>query len=208
MGVKKPDAFDWSRAQIAHRDNLPHVRQENVVYFVTFRLGDSLPAERLAELKEQREKWIKRNRLPHTPQQKEEYRRIWTARIERLLDAGYGSCVLRSAECRGMLENIMRHADAARYQLGDFVIMPNHVHAMVHLPVGEELAKIIKARKSVSARQFGKRLGRAGCYWMDEYFDHALRSDESREKFVQYIRKNPSHLHDGEFTLGCGTLKL
>jgi hypothetical protein len=32
------------------------VRQENVIYFVTFRLADSLPAERVAELRGERDR--------------------------------------------------------------------------------------------------------------------------------------------------------
>lgn len=206
MSLGKPDAFDWGRARLVHRDKLPHVRQENVAYFVTFRLSDSLPAERGAELRRQRDQWIKANPLPHTEEQRDKYRGIWTARIERLLDAGYGACVLRDPDCREILEASLRHDDAVRYQLGEFVIMPNHVHLLVHVPGGQELGDIVKAWKSISARGIGRRLRKPGSYWMDEYFDHGVRSAESLEKFVQYIRKNPSNLRAGEFTLGCGTL--
>lgn len=208
MSEQHPSAFHWSQARIEHRDNLPHVRQENVIYFVTFRLGDSLPAERVAELKQRREEWMRLNPLPHTPQQQREYRRIWTARIENLLDAGYGACVLRDAQCRGMLEASMRHDDAVRYQLSEFVIMPNHVHALVHVLPGQKLGEVIKAWKSVSARGIGKRLGRSGSYWMDEYFDHAVRSDGSLERFVSYIRQNPKRLPPSDFTVGRGTLRI
>ena len=47
MSERLPSAFDWKYAAMAHRDHLPHVRQENVVYFITFRLADALPADRL-----------------------------------------------------------------------------------------------------------------------------------------------------------------
>ncbi len=93
-------AFDWNRAWFEHRDNLPHVRQENVVYFVTFRLNDSLPAQQVAELRERRAQWLEMNPPPHTDAQEQEYRRLWTVRIENLLDAGHGACVLREAACR------------------------------------------------------------------------------------------------------------
>jgi putative transposase len=202
-----PSAFDWKQARLVHRDNLPHVRQANVIYFVTCRLADSLPAERVAELKRGREQWRRLNPEPHSPQQEREYRRIWTARIENLLDAGYGACPLRDPECRDMLEVTMRHDDGKKYQLGELVIMPNHVHALVHLLSGCELGDIIKAWKSVSARRIGKRLGHTGTYWMDEYFDHAIRGEEQLQKFLQYIRDNPRNLPPGSFTLGTGTLK-
>ncbi len=88
---------------MAHRDNLPQVRQDNVIYFVTFRLADSPPAERVAELREERDQWMRLHPEPHTPAQQSEYRRIWTVRIENLMDAGYGRCELRDAACRAML---------------------------------------------------------------------------------------------------------
>jgi len=202
-----PSAFDWDRARLVHRDNLPHVRQANVIYFVTFRLADSLPAERVAELKRHRDRWLRLNPPPHTPQQQQEYRRIWTARIENLLDAGCGACPLHQPECRLILEDSLRHDDGRRYRLGEFVIMPNHVHAFVHMLPGHELSEAMKAWKSVSARRIGKLMGRTGPYWMDEYFDHAVRGDDALLKFAQYIRDNPRNLAAGTFTLGAGTLK-
>jgi putative transposase len=205
MSEPRPSAFDWNLAWMDHRDNLPHVRQVNALYFVTFRLGDSLPAERVAVLQQQREQWLRRNPAPHTAAQKQEYRAIWTVKVERLLDAGHGSCVLRDPVVRAALEQILRRGDGSYFGLGDFVIMPNHVHVLVH-PLGTHaLGDIMKAWKSTSARQFGKLLGRKGSYWMDEYFDHAVREGTS-ERFARYIQKNPERLPRGTFTLGRGGL--
>jgi REP element-mobilizing transposase RayT len=208
MAEPPPSPFNWNHAQIAHRDNLPHVRQDNVVYFVTFRLADSLPAERVAELQEERNRWIQLNPEPHTPAQAREYRRIWTVRIENLMDAGYGRCELRNDECRAMLEASMRHEDGSKYRLGPFVIMPNHVHALLVMLPGFDLSDIIKAWKSISARRIGNHMGRRGSYWMDEYFDHAVRGDEPLSKFARYIQENPRNLQPGDFTLGTGTLDV
>jgi putative transposase len=206
--TQPPSAFDWNQARLEHRDNLPHVRQDNVIYFVTFRLGDSLPAVRVAELKQRRDEWMRRNPLPHTPQQEREYRQLWTVRIENLMDAGYGSCVLRDAATRGLLEGVMRRADGSHYRLGEFVIMPNHVHALLQTLGGHMLSKIVKAWKSTSARLIGRQLGRSGSYWMDEYFDHVVRGDKWMDRFVRYIHENPVHLPPGTFTIGAGTLAV
>ena len=61
MNNPPPSAFDWNRAWIDHWDKLPHVRQPNVVYFVTFRLNDSLPAQRVTEIRQRRDQWLKIN---------------------------------------------------------------------------------------------------------------------------------------------------
>jgi REP element-mobilizing transposase RayT len=206
MSEASPSAFDWGRARLVHRDNLPHVRQQNIIYFVTFRLGDSLPVGRLAELKERRDRWLRLNPEPHTPQVQQDYRRIWTVRIENLMDAGHGACPLRDPDCRGVVEACLRHDDGSKYRLGQFVIMPNHVHVLVNMAPGHGLSETIKAWKSVSARRIGKRVGRTGSFWVDEYFDHAVRQEKSLRRFVRYIRDNPRHLPSGTFTLGAGTL--
>lgn len=199
-------AFDWRNAALVHRGVLPHVRQDGVIYFVTFRLDDSLPAERVAELKQRRDTWLATNPLPHSPAQEHEFRRIWTVRIENLMDAGHGECVLRDPECRTILETSMRHDDSSVYRLGDFVIMPNHVHALLQMLPGCELSDTMKAWKSVSTRHICRRLGRKGSLWMEEYFDHAVRHTESLAQFVRYIRENPKRLAAGTYTLGQGSL--
>jgi REP element-mobilizing transposase RayT len=134
-------------------------------------------------------------------------RRNITVRIENLLDAGYGACPLRDAECRQILEATIRRDDGHKYRLCDFVIMPNHAYVLMHMFSGYELGDTMKAWKSVSARRIGKHLGKTGTYWMDEYFDHAVRDDEDLLRFAKYIQDNPRNLPPGTFTLGRGSLK-
>ncbi len=206
MSDPLPSPFEWKYAHLEHRDKLPHVRQENVIYFVTFRLNDSLPPERVADLRQERAQWLRMNPAPHTPAQEQEYRKLWTVRVEKLLDAGYGKCVLRDPLCRDPLARTMLRGDGVHFRLGEFVIMPNHVHALLHVLPGRRLSEIIKAWKSSSAREIGRRCGRRGSYWMDEYFDHAVRQEQSLAEFTDYIRQNPRFLPPGTFTIGRGIL--
>ena len=48
------DFFDPEADFQVYRRNLPHWRQAGVKYFVTFRLADSLPTQKLAALKEEK----------------------------------------------------------------------------------------------------------------------------------------------------------
>ncbi len=41
-----------------HRRNLPHWRQTNVTYFVTTRLADSMPQEKIREWQTKRDAWL------------------------------------------------------------------------------------------------------------------------------------------------------
>jgi REP element-mobilizing transposase RayT len=76
------------------------------------------------------------------------------------------------------------------------VIMPTHVH-LLFMPLRDAdgwpytLAHIMKLVKGRSAWEINKALQRHGRVWQDEFFDHILRSDESREAKIQYILQNP-----------------
>ncbi len=172
--------------------NLPHWRQEGVTYFVTFRLADSLPQEKLQQWLAEREAWLRTHPEPHDHATRQEYDRLFPARFERWLDAGYGECILAHPEIQSIVTNALKHFDGIRYHLDPhFVVMPNHVHVLV-TPLGEHsLSGIVHSWKSFTAHQINKLLGRSGTVWQKEYFDHIVRSPEHLERFRQYIRDNP-----------------
>ena len=49
----------------------------------------------------------------------------------------------------------------------------------------------MKGIKGASARAANNILGTSGTFWMDESFDHIVRSEAQYERFVQYIADNP-----------------
>ena len=202
-----PQPFDWNLAKLTHRGHLPHVRQDNALYFITFRLNDSLPADRRSQLIQQRDQWLKQNPPPHTPAQQTEYRKLITTKIENLLDSGHGICLLGDPRCRNLLDEVIHNGDGLKYQLGSYVIMPNHVHAILQLANDCPLHEIIKAWKSFSTRKINKHTSRQGELWMEEYFDHAIRDIHHLQRFIKYIQENPARLQPNEYTLGAGTLK-
>jgi hypothetical protein len=59
------DFFDSEADFQVYRRKLPHWRQAGVTYFVTFRLADSLPTQKLATLKEEKKRWLALNPPPH-----------------------------------------------------------------------------------------------------------------------------------------------
>jgi len=89
--------------------NLPHWEQPDSTYFVTFRLADSLPASKLAELEEERATWLKFNPEPWSDDQRREYYRRFTARLDEWLDAGSGSCVLRDERTAKVVADALNH---------------------------------------------------------------------------------------------------
>jgi REP element-mobilizing transposase RayT len=76
------------------------------------------------------------------------------------------------------------------------VVMPEHVHLLL-TPLRDAggwpvpLSKIMKRIKGTSARSVNQLLGSEWPVWQEESFDHVLRSDESLEEKLEYIRQNP-----------------
>lgn len=113
------------------RRNLPHWRRSGAIYWVTFRLADSLPAERLAELHREKQAWLGRYPEPWTPGQRADYDTRFNERIQEWLDAGHGSCALAHLEVRACVRECLFRFDGQRLRVHAAVIMPNHVHALL-----------------------------------------------------------------------------
>jgi D-3-phosphoglycerate dehydrogenase len=171
--------------------HLPHWQQPGWTYFVTFRLADSLPQDKLGAWKAERDQWLKLHPEPRSTTDTTEYHRRFTVRLHELLDAGMGACWLRQSPLADLVERALRFFDGQRYGLGDFVIMPNHVHVLV-TPSGKvTLSEILHSWKSFTAKELNKSLNRSGPVWQDESFDHIVRSAAQLEKFRHYISDNP-----------------
>jgi REP element-mobilizing transposase RayT len=82
--------------------------------------------------------------------------------------------------------------DGDRYDLDSFVIMPNHIHAIVQFRGSYELSVISQSWMRFTARQINKHIGRVGALWQPECFDHIIRSDKQFQYLRRYIFENPN----------------
>ena len=155
-GFPLPSYFDPAAPVAFLSGDLPHWRQAGTTYFVTFRLADSLPQEKLAQWRNERGLWMKAHPEPHDESTRHEYYERFPQRFQQWLDAGAGSCILASPEANGLMEGVLRHFDRQRYTLGTFIVAPNHIHVLV-TPLGEHtLSEILHTWKSFSAHEIGK----------------------------------------------------
>jgi putative transposase len=113
--------------------------------------------------------------------------------IDRWLDAGCGSCVLKKAEASSHIIQPMHHFDGERYELGCYVVMPNHVHAIVRpmQPQTHRLENILKSWKSYAGRRINELTGKSGELWQLESYDRIIRDEEHLWHTIQYIGRNP-----------------
>ncbi len=201
-----PQYFNpWAETR-THTRNLPHWEQEGATYFLTFRLADSLPQEKVRQWREERDQWLKRHPKPWNAQEEHEFHSRFTGRLEEYSDAGYGECWLRLPDISAIVENALRHFDGERYELSEYVIMPNHVHLLVTPKGGHRLREIEHSWKSYTAKEINKLIGRQGTVWQEESYDHIVRSIEQLDHYCRYIRDNPikAGLKPGQYRLGIG----
>jgi REP element-mobilizing transposase RayT len=87
----------------------------------------------------------------------------------------------------------MHYFDGNQYELGCYVVMPNHVHAIIRpmRPVEVPLEKILQGRKLRSSREINASVGCSGALWQEESFDRIIRDEEHLWKCIQYIARNP-----------------
>jgi putative transposase len=173
--------------------HLPHWRQDGATYFVTFRLEDSLPQSKLRELEFFKAEWERRHPTPHSRNDKDDLTREIMRRVEAWLDQGMGSCVLRSSDVSAIVMNALHGGDGAEHELDCYVIMPNHVHAIVRplAPVTMPLELVLQRWKGRSSFDINRHLRRAGILWLRESFDRIIRDEEHLYRTIQYIGRNP-----------------
>ena len=170
--AKASTSTDNLRQGIYNRGYLPHLKAEGGIYFVTFRLADSLPQSALEELKE----------IPKEARYKA---------IEAHLDAGHGDCLLSNPKIAQLIMHTLKTFDGERYVLHDWVVMPNHVHLVIE-PRGEHsLSDILHSLKSYTATEANRTLGRQGPFWQHESYDRLLRDQNEFDRCLQYVQQNP-----------------
>lgn len=204
--------FDPQSEFLVTSRSLPHWEQPGVTYFITIRTADSIPAAVLDLWESQRQDWLRRhgvdpqrpdwrlqlNLLP--PRLRQTFHREFTARFERHLDDCHGDCVLRQPHLAKIVANSLRHFDGERYHLGDFVVMPNHIHLLAAFIAPTTLKQQCRSWTKYTAGEINRVLGRSGHFWC-EPFDHLVRNREQFDRFRRYIAANPekARLKPGEY---------
>lgn len=169
------------------RGYLPHLKVEGATYFVTFRLADSLPREVLDRLEAWRADQLRRREAGERVAIDTDF----STRLDEYLDRGNGACWLNDERVAQLVADALRHFDRERYRLHAWVVMPNHVHALVHPLSGHTLEEILHSWKSFTAHRANKLLGRDGEFWQPESYDHWVRNEAEFERFKRYIEENP-----------------
>ena len=192
---------------------LPHWSQAGVVCFITWRTDDSMPAEVLDRWRHERQQWLRQHGInPRAHDWREQLQKLgsetqheffqqFSTRWHDELDACHGACVLRRPELAQIVADSLLKFDGDRYDLTDFVVMPNHVHLLAAYPDEEAMLKQCESWKHWQATQINRAISSSGRFWQQDGFDHLVRSSEQFDHLRRYIADNPrkARLSAGEF---------
>ena len=192
--------------------NLPHWFQVGAAIFVTFRTADSLPREVLLRWHRELTEWLERNGLPveladstvhrHLPnheqildsipvRQRRKFRQFSDRMFHCSLDECHGACKLREPGLAKIVGDAIRFGDGTQYDLDNFIVMPNHVHAIVQFRQGSGLEIVSQSWMRFTARRINSVTGESGAFWQSEPFDHIIRSSEQFCYLHDYVADNP-----------------
>lgn len=170
--------------------NLPHWHQNYKYVFITARLADSIPQEKLSILKEEKEIWMKKHPQPWDAEMCVEYFEKFVKTVDKWLDNNYGNCLLKNPDNRKIVENALLFFDEVRYNLKAYVVMPNHVHILLQLYKGFDIENVMCSIKSFTAKKINERMNRKGRVWQSEFFDRIIRTEDHYKNVLKYIISN------------------
>lgn len=169
------------------RGYLPHFESCGTIQHITFRLCDAVPSDVLAAWKDELSLTGVEGEYPSDNPRVVELAK----RIETYEDKGHGECWLRDPAIARIVEGGLLFFDGERYRLMDWCIMPNHVHVLAEIIAPWLMSSVLHSWKSWMAKECNKALERKGTFWMMEYFDRYVRSEEHYRHLVDYIVGNP-----------------
>ena len=78
-----------------------------------------------------------------------------------------------------------RYHEIGQWACELFLLMPDHLHALIRFPHDHEIAGVVRNWKRGTAR-FQKIM------WQENFFDHRIRNEKEAEEKWRYIRRNPT----------------
>ena len=203
---READYDQWDRTR-------PHRHQPAAICFLTMRLNDSIPRSVILRWHQERIEYLqrlgveverdwKRGLEQLTAEQQAKFSKHFSRQRETTLDECLGGCELSDLRAREEVAKTLEFFHGQRYWMGDYVIMPNHIHCLVAF-LDNDIAKTQPGSwMRFSAKKINQLLGNSGALWFPEPFDHLVRNEIQLEYLRSYIGDNPKKagLNEGEFT--------
>jgi type I restriction enzyme R subunit len=204
------EAFDPNGEIVIYEHCRPHWSQAGAVVFITFRTNDSIPRAVIEQWEAEKQEWMRRHGKDNgkhwyllaeelSERDRADFQKTFNRCREEFLDTCHGRRLLRRPELSQIVADSLLHFDGQRYRMGDFVVMPNHVHLLAVFPTAEAMKAQCDSWLHYTAARINSLIGESGKFWQQEPFDHLVRSPEQYEYLRKYIANNP---HKASLRLG------
>lgn len=191
---------------------------------MTFRLADSIPLTVMKQWQDERQRWLKAfeanlalakkdpkafidDYLLVLFEEKNQFEENERRRFFLELDKCHGSCLLNKKH--EIVAKSLEFYHGQRIWIGDYVVMPNHVHVIVQPFPGVKLEQWLYSVKRYSSTEIFKdislkineemKYGRRNL-WQAESYDRIVRNRLELIRIRRYIERNPSRLIPGSFS--------
>lgn len=105
---------------------------------------------------------------------------------------GMGRALFQSERNATLLIDVLRSCVAAgKFQLHDFVVMPNHVHLLLTVPGDRTIERAMQLIKGGFSYRLKKELGYLGEVWQHGFSELRVDDRESYLRHREYIAQNP-----------------
>ncbi|HWO02781.1 MAG TPA: hypothetical protein VNS63_26305 [Blastocatellia bacterium] len=191
-----------------YRRNLPHWQPPGAAIFLTWQLDGSLPRsarDRLAATRALLNREAARAGEDSVQRQSRHHKKQFAV-LDQILDkAESGPLWLKQERIAGIIEAAMLSRYRELYTLWAYVVMANHVHALLQPkpaptstggyasePLYRPIKDITKRLKGYTSLEANRLLGRTGqSFWQQESFDHWARDEAEFYRIIAYIEGNP-----------------
>jgi putative transposase len=103
-----------------------------------------------------------------------------------------GRRLLQSERNAGLLIDVLRSLIAEQqFKLLDFVIMPDHFHALVTVHDAMTIEKAMQLIKGRFSRRLKLETGYLGEIWQRGFSEIQVMNSESLKKYQEYVAENP-----------------
>jgi putative transposase len=100
-----------------------------------------------------------------------------------------------SPPCELFVESLLHYRDFGAYRLHEFVLMPDHLHALLTPGEDTTLERAVQFIKGGSAKRIRDALGFRFPVWQRGFSDHRIRDAADYELHVGYLVRNPVKKH-------------
>ena len=103
-----------------------------------------------------------------------------------------GRGLLQSERNATLLIEVLRsYVAAGRFQLHDFVVMPNHLHLLITVTGDSTIERAMQFIKGGFSHRLKKDLGYSGEVWQRGFSELRVDDQESYLQHCEYIAQNP-----------------